>query len=170
MSIHPGPPRFEILIPRFLVGKRMRMSLAADRTYELWSSFMPLRRHVSGIIESGLWSVDRYAPDMDFRHFGPETEFEKWAAVEADPAAELPEGLESLMLEGGLYAVFIHRGSPADAEKTYRYIFEQWIPSSGYIPDQRCHFALMGEKYNPASPDSEEEVWIPVRAETGDER
>ena len=75
----------------------------------------------------------------------------------------IPAQMEALVVPSGLYAVFLHRGPASGAEKTYRYIFEKWLPDSEYTVDSRPHFAVMGEKYNKDSPDNEEEIWIPVR-------
>jgi AraC family transcriptional regulator len=43
------------------------------------------------------------------------------------------------------------------------YIFQTWLPASGYEYDNREQFEIMGEKYHHMDPRSEEEVWIPVR-------
>jgi len=43
------------------------------------------------------------------------------------------------------------------------YIMSQWLPNSKYILDHRPHFELLGAKYKNNSPDSEEEVWIPIK-------
>lgn len=39
-------PRIETLIEKKLVGKRMTMSLAENKTAILWQSFMPKRRRL----------------------------------------------------------------------------------------------------------------------------
>ena len=51
----------------------------------------------------------------------------------------------------------------SEGPETYKYIFETWLPDSDYLIDDRPHFAIMGEKYIGDSPDSKEELWIPVR-------
>ena len=70
--------------------------------------------------------------------------------------------METFLLEGGLYAVFIHRGSSTDTS-TFHYIFSTWLPKSNYILDSRPHFEVLGEKYKNGDPDSEEEIWIPIK-------
>ena len=74
----------------------------------------------------------------------------------------LPQGMESFVLEGGLYAVFDYKGSSTDMS-IYQYIFSEWIPNSAYTVDDRPHFEVLGPKYKNNSPDSEEEIWIPVK-------
>ena len=36
-------------------------------------------------------------------------------------------------------------------------------PKSKYELDKRPHFALMGEEYKNEDPDSEEELWFPIK-------
>jgi AraC family transcriptional regulator len=71
--------------------------------------------------------------------------------------------MESFTLTGGLYAVFIHKGAASTGPKTFRYIFETRLPNSKYSIDNRPHFEILGEKYKNEDPDSEEEVWIPIK-------
>jgi AraC family transcriptional regulator len=68
-----------------------------------------------------------------------------------------------MILSEGLYAVFIHKGPASQGEKTFRYIFNTWLPASDYLLDNRPHFEIMGEKYKNEDSLSEEEVWIPIK-------
>lgn len=141
----------------------MRMSLADNKTVELWRTFMPRRKEILAVHDSLLYSMQVYEPSMDFKTFNPNTVFDKWAAVEVDTFNAIPDGMESYLLTGGLYAVFIHKGPPSAFQKTFEYIFQQWLPNSNYQLDNREHFELLGDKYKNNEPDSEEEVWIPIR-------
>ncbi|MFM9945765.1 MAG: GyrI-like domain-containing protein, partial [Bacteroidia bacterium] len=42
-------------------------------------------------------------------------------------------------------------------------IYGTWIPNSEYNLDNRPHFEILGEKYKNNHPDSEEEIWIPIK-------
>ena len=157
------PPRIETLPEKKLVGKSMRMSLAKDSTADLWRSFMPQRKLIKHTVGAELFSLQVYDESLNFDSFTPQTEFTKYALVETSQFEDIPEGMETLILESGLYAVFIHMGTAADFHKTSQYIFEQWLPNSEYVLDQRPHFELLGPTYNPTGKDSEEEVWIPIK-------
>jgi len=155
-------PRIEVLQEKKLVGQAAKMSLANDRTFELWSGFMPKRKLVKSIVGTDLYSVQVYPKLPDAKNFGPNIEFEKWAAVEVSEFTDNAENFETLVLPNGLYAVFIHKGGPGDFHKTVKAIHFDWLPDSGYSLDHRPHFELLGEKYKNNHPDSEEEVWIPI--------
>jgi AraC family transcriptional regulator len=154
-------PDFKILKMKRLVGKRLTMSFALNRTGELWRSFMPQRHRITGMVSADLFSVEIY-PSGFFDRFDPLKNFEKWAAAEVTAGSSVLPDMEELVIPEGLYAVFRYVGRASDAQETYRYIFETWLPESGYRLDDRPHFALMGEKYRNDSADSEEEIFIPV--------
>lgn len=154
--------RIEILSEKKLVGKCMQTSLAQNRTAELWRSFMPQRSLIAHVKGRELYSVQIF-PSGYFQGFNPHTMFDKWAAVEVEEIEALPEGMQSLTLPGGLYVVFHYKGSSAEAASVFGYIFGEWIPASDYVVDERPHFELMGDAYKNNHPDSEEELWVPIR-------
>lgn len=143
MSLEKMVPRIEILSEKKLVGKRIKMSFSNNRTGELWQTFMPVRRYIKNNIGTELYSIEVYKPKF-FDHFNPETEFDKWAAIEVTSFDTVPEGMEVIILPGGLYAVFVHKGPASIGPGTYQYIFATWLPASGFILDNRPHFAIMG--------------------------
>ena len=155
--------RIVTLPDKKLVGKRIRTTLSYNNTYELWHSFMPRRKEIQNCLTKDLFSVEKYDDSTTFENFNENTEFEKWAAVEVSDFDSIPDGMESLILEGGLYAVFMHKGTAGSAQSTLNFIFGNWLPASGYSADNRAHFEIMGEKYNKDDPSSEEEIWIPIK-------
>jgi AraC family transcriptional regulator len=155
-------PVIKISTEKKFIGKHIRMSLSENRTLELWRSFMPHLREIKNNIGTELYSVEIYDL-IFFSDFNPRREFEKWAAVAVSDFETLPAEMETLISPPGLYAVFLHRGGAGKGAETYQYIFGKWLPQSEFLLDNRPHFAIMGEKYKNDDPDSEEELWIPVK-------
>lgn len=155
-------PRIEILREKKLIGNCLTMTFAANRTYELWSGFMPRRKEIRAV-NSDLISMQVYYRSFDFLHFDLNRPFEKWAAIEVADFSSVPEGMKTFILPEGLYAVFLHKGPASEGPATFGFIFGNWIPNSKYEVDDRPHFEILGSKYKHESPDSEEEIWIPVR-------
>jgi len=122
---------------------------------------MPRRKEIQNSIGPELYSLQVYGPSY-FANFNPAMEFEKWAATQVSGFDLVPDGMETFTVAGGLYAVFIHKGSSTD-DSTFRYIFTNWLPQSDYLLDDRPHFEVLGEKYKNEDPNSEEEVWIPIK-------
>ena len=145
-----------------MVGISLRMSLFNNRTPELWSGFMPRRNEVKNRIGPDFFSLQVYDSNH-FDNFSPNGEFDKWALVEVDNYDGIPTGMQAFDLQSGQYAVFIHKGANTNMD-TFQYIFTNWLPSSQYQLDDRPHFEILGAKYKNNDPESEEEIWIPVKA------
>jgi AraC family transcriptional regulator len=156
-------PQIQILPEKKLIGKRISMSMTNNKTFELWRSFMPKRKEISHTIGTDLFSMQVYDKSFDFKSFNPNTVFDKWAAIEVSDFENVPNEMETFTLTGGLYAVFVHKGSNTDFS-TFQYIFAEWLPNhADYVLDNRPHFEILGAKYINGSPDSEEDIWIPIQ-------
>lgn len=152
-------PRIKTLKEKKLIGKRIRMSLADNKTSELWRSFMPERAKVRNKVSTELISMRVYHQPL---RMDVHQEFDKWATVEVSNFSYLPDGMESFVLNEGLYAVFDYKGLNTD-NRIFIYIFTEWLPGSGYTLDNRPHFEILGDKYKNNDPESEEEIWIPIQ-------
>jgi AraC family transcriptional regulator len=156
-------PRIETLPEKKLVGIRMNMTLSNNKTGELWKKFMQRRKEIRNNLNNDLISMQLYNLSIDFEKFDQDTPFEKWAAIEVPDFDSIPNEMESYSLQGGLFAVFVHKGAASRGAETFDYIFRSWLPHSEYFLDNRPHFEILGEKYKNDDPDSEEEVWIPIK-------
>ena len=150
---------------RVLVGMRMEMSLSDNRIPEIWRRFMPRRQEIEHRVSEELISMRQHEPGFDIRRFNPATVFHQWAAVEVEKGGKVPEGMEMIEVPEGKYAVFLHRGGPATAGRSYSYIYGEWMPASGYVPAQRPSYEVMGARYGDGGADSEEELWIAIEEE-----
>ena len=155
-------PQLKFLSERNLIGTRMTMTFAHNKTAELWKTFMPRRHEITNNVDTLLYSMQIYSPSF-FDAFNPNKEFEKWATMEVTNFTTIPQGMETFILPSGLYAVFLYQGNETQAEETFRFILGIWLPNSEYVLDSRPHFEVLGEKYNQGNPDSEEEIWIPIK-------
>jgi AraC family transcriptional regulator len=144
-----------------LVGMHLSLSLANYTIGELWQAFMPRRKEINNNLTSDLISLAVYRSDH-FENFLPTNPFVRWATVEVSDFDHVPRGMETLVLPSGLYAVFHYVGRHTD-NSIFQYIFGTWLPSSDYIVDNRPHFEVLGSKYRNNDPNSEEEIWIPIK-------
>lgn len=152
-----------IITSKRLIGISITTFLAENKTAELWKQFMSRKNEIKNIAGDKLYSVQIFDPKVSIQNFTPQTTFQKWAAVEVTKVDSIPDGMASRVLSGE-YAVFIHKGLWREFPKTSQYIFGTWLPNSPYEADTREHFEVMGEKYfGPENPDSEEEIWVPIR-------
>lgn len=154
-------PSIKTLTAKKLIGQKLEMSISENKTGQLWGGFAPRVQEIENRIDSDKFSLQVYPTDH-FRVFDPTKTFVKWALVEVRDFGNIPQEMESFELEGGLYAVFDYKGSSSDSA-VFQYIFTEWLPNSGYQLDNRPHFEVLGEKYRNNDPESEEEIWIPIK-------
>ncbi len=154
-------PRIIADTPRQLIGMRRTMRLSHNQTGELWRRMMPRRIEIPHPLNSDLISMAIYPPGY-FANFDLNNELERWAAIQVTHLTKVPDGMETFLLTGGLYAVFDYKGSSADST-IFEYIYNSWLPNSGYVLDDRPHFEILGEKYKNNDARSEEEIWIPIK-------
>ena len=75
----------------------------------------------------------------------------------------VPVGMETIEIFEGLYAVFHFKGDQSNAATFFNAIYTEWMPASNYELDDRPQFEILGAKYKINHPNSEEEIWIPVK-------
>jgi len=54
------------------------------------------------------------------------------ASVEVSSLSNIPKGMIPKIINGSKYAVFTHQGKLCDIDKTYNYIYDEWLPESEY--------------------------------------
>lgn len=156
-------PKIVTLEEKKLVGFSAEMSLMDNKTQELWKGFRQRSKEILNRSSDDFISLQEY-PANYFQEFSPVKKYVKWACVEVEDFDSVPEGMSTLVLEGGLYAVFNYKGTAQNAQTFFQYIYGEWIPNSDYNLDDRPHFEVLGAKYKNNDPNSEEEVWIPIKA------
>jgi len=143
-----------------LAGLFVKTSLANNNIPKLWSDFMPLIKNIKG----DCYEVSPLDPEFKVENFTEDMEFEKWAAVEVEHFDKIPEGLKSITIEGGKYAVFEHKGAMCNVQMSFDYAHGTWLLNSDYRLDQRASFEKYGAQYfGPEHPDSITEIWIPIK-------
>ena len=145
-----------------LQGKSTFLSLANDATPQLWRQFI---QEAKGSLPATInrYNGTVYPAGFDMRTFGDNTVMQRWAAVEARVADQWPQSWDTLEIPPGEYATFTYKGLPSGFGNALAYFYQQWLPSSGYVLDERPHFEVLGPDYRPDDPDAEETVWIPIK-------
>jgi AraC family transcriptional regulator len=155
--------RIENIPSKKLVGSHAKMCYTNNKTFELWRNFMLRRMEIQNRITTDLISMQAFDKSFDFKKFTLDTEFEKWAVAEVADFNNVPDGMETYTLQGGMYAVFLHQGDSINFQKTFQYIFGYWLQQSEYQLDNREHFEVLSDRYKLNDPESEEEIWIPIK-------
>lgn len=153
-------PTILFIEPKTLIGISMTMSLQDDTTAALWRSFMLQKKAIPSLADCDYYSLQIYPADY-FVSFEAGRTFEKYALIEKQEGSVYPANWTDFNLLGGIYAIFQHRSPDT---RIFEEIYTQWLPQSGYVLDNRPHFEKMPSGYIPGHPDSEEDIYIPIRA------
>ena len=125
---------------------------------------MPRKKEVYFPVSTDLFCLQVFDDSLEFKDYNQHTEFAKWAAIEVADFDRIPDGMEAYTLPGGLYAVFLHKGAASTGAKIFEYIYGTWLPNSQYEFDNRTQFEILGANYLNNDPNSEEEIWVPIKS------
>lgn len=153
-------PRIELIEEKYFIGMSIEMSLVENKTFQLFSTFMPRRKEILNYKNQDIFDLIIYPKDY-FLKFNPTTHFKKHALVEVSNLENIPQGMEQVILPKGKYAVFSFEGHIPNPEN-FKYIYSTWLPNSEYNLDDRPHFDILSEKIQQKSPDAIQEFWVPI--------
>lgn len=91
------------------------------------------------------------------------------ACLPLAPDQSLPRGNEvrEILIQGGEYAVAVHRGQHCDLPLTYALVCGQWCPRAGReLRDVPCIENYLNEARNTPVEDLRTEVYVPLEAES----
>ncbi|WP_312769761.1 effector binding domain-containing protein [Epilithonimonas sp.] len=150
--------RIEIIDSKKLIGFSIATSYQNDQTPIVWRKLMIRRNEIANRISNRLFSLQIYP-----ENFTPNQTFTKYALAEVSNFQNIPEEFETFELERGKYLVFSYKGKAENGPEIFRYLFQTFIPENQFEIDNRPHFEIFGDDYNPNDDSAEEEIWIPIK-------
>ena len=152
------PHRIEIIEPKKLIGFSIITSFQDDKTPIVWRNFMMRKNEITNRISDQLISLQIYP-----ENFTPNQTFKKYALAEVSDFENLPEEFETFELKNGKYLVFNYKGKAENGPEIFGYIFQKFIPENQFEVDNRPHFEIFDDTYNPLDENAQEEIWIPIK-------
>lgn len=92
-----------------------------------------------------------------------DSSFEYVAGFPVTKVEDVPEGFVVRDVPKYTYAVFAHKGDLSSLGKTYEYIYECWLPQSGYQLADRIDFEYYNEEFKNFAPDSVFYIYVPIK-------
>lgn len=156
-------PKIVHLKSKKLIGMNIQTSLSEFKPAIIWQRFMPRVKEIESRIGDEKYSIQVYNKPFNYAEFNPQLKFRYWVATEVEKFHSIPDGMNSLNLLKGKYAVFLHKGDMEAFQKTVKYIHTEWLPASGFEIDHRPHFEKLDKRYlGHQNPKSQEEIWVPI--------
>lgn len=143
-----------------LIGMVETMSGNNNLTRRLFSAFMPRRKEVENKLTPSVFDVRVYSNDYFTSGYNPTLSFQKWAAMEVSSLNKIPEGMKSVTIPTGKYAVFTVPNNNDAA--IFQYIFTEWLPNSQFTLDNRPHLDEFDESAIAKAPTAMQRIMIPI--------
>ncbi len=137
-----------------VVGMKYRGKSGGDEIKELWGAFMG-RMHE---IKYAVGDMVSYGVSTDFDY---ETKvFDYIACIAVELIEEVPQGMVSLDIPQGTFAVFTTT-LPTMME-SYDHAYHTWLPQSGYAKSEQPDYEEYGPSFDPEDPNSEFQFYVPI--------
>ena len=88
--------------------------------------------------------------------------FEYVAGFPVSSVDQVPDGFVVREVPAHTYAVFSHKGDLPTLSKTYAYIYETWLPQSGYQLAAKIDFEYYDQDFKDFAPDSVFYIYVPI--------
>ena len=144
-----------VVKPAFtVVGLLIHTKPMTQEIPALWGQFGPRMDEVQHLTEPGvsyglMAHFDQTLDQLDYM-----------AGEEVEKAVDLPAGMTHWDVPANTYAVF-ETTLPATGD-TFGYIFNTWLPSSGYQQAAAPSFERYGETFEPTDQPSTLSIYIPI--------
>jgi len=100
----------------------------------LWKRFVPRGDEIKDLVDPDVW----LGVSFGIVHKEDDTEFFHIVGRRVSSVKDIPEGMSYRRIPAHKYAVFTHKGTLEKLKETYTYIYNIWLPVSGYEYDY-CH-------------------------------
>ncbi len=143
-----------------LVGLRYFGKNEHNEIAEMWGKFNRKMEELGGLPhEQGDAAIGLCITPEDAPEDGA---FEYVAGLPVTKVEDVPEGFVVREMPAHTYAVFAHKGDMPSLPQTYEYIYETWLPQSGYKLAAKIDFEYYDEDFKNFAPDSVFYIYLPI--------
>ncbi len=158
-SAGASSPRFEKRGEFTVMGIQAKDALDETTMDKIRKEFAENKQAIPQTIDDSEYGITFFGKEFDP---AKKTGYYYLVGKQVSQVAEVPAGMTLHKVPGALYAVFEHRGPATSIDKTFAYIFGEWIPKSGYSPAMQDIIERYDSRYKIESPDSIMEIWVPL--------
>jgi AraC family transcriptional regulator len=126
---------------------------------DLWDQFIPRMKEIKNATGKGVsYGVCYATPDMC-----QEGEVSYMASLPVTKAEDVPDGMVARKVDGGNFAVITHKGAISKISDTIDFVYNSWLPKSGYEVDDRADLELYDNRFMGEDDASEFDLLIPIK-------
>lgn len=152
-------PRFVDLAELNLVGLPYFGTPAEGKFTETWHRFFEVEPSIQNRVDPKVcYGVELY--DKDFM---PGQDWYYFPSVQVSSLADTPGLFFAKTFPACRYAVFAAVGGVPKLGEVFQFIYNEWLPASGYAMAYPWDFEVYGEQFKGDEPESVVEIYIPVK-------
>lgn len=118
-----------------------------------------VEEHIKNKKSSNRLLVQFYPDKSDFNPWVDQ--FRQLFGFEVSEVADIPEGAVVVTLPESLYATCTHKGMESEIQRTYDFLYGEWIPKNGFC-SKGFDFEIWDERYQPLSEENEIEIHVAI--------
>lgn len=148
------------------IGLQGTTKIINNQLYNLWDCFLKRINQVEAITKPLVYfEIHPFEDHENTSVYTEETVFSKIASIQVSTLDEVPDGMIARTVPEGKYAVFTHRGSIANIQMSYDYIWGTWFARSGHLINERDDFERYDEQRFKGvyHPETEVDIYIPIK-------
>jgi AraC family transcriptional regulator len=162
-------PEIVELTDMTVVGMQSLFSTNYNMMTKLWERFSPRMQEIKHVsnpnvalgVSFGMIEVKPEAESSTTKEY----QFFHLVGMLVTTSGDIPEGMTYKQIPAHRYAKFTHKGPiESTLDATYDYIFNTWLPQSGYqYDDSGCDIEWYDERFSMDSEDSEFDIYVPIK-------
>lgn len=143
-----------------IVGMQILYSMKCNLIPELWERLAARMEEIKDVARSDVAVEISYGTQRE----GAGETFLVLVGLIVNSIEEIPEGMTYKHVPAHKYATFTHYGPISKIYETYDRIYNKLLPNSAYDVDQdACTIEWYDERFKMDSPDSEYDIYVPVK-------
>ncbi len=145
-----------------IVGVERYTSEGICGIQEAWGEFSKRSTEIQHTVSKSPFGIEDYSRDFDMNK-GGFPKFYYIASLEVTKLEDIPVGMTGREVAAANYSVFNFKGPIGGLPDFFKYIYGEWLPSSGYSMDPKL--SLDFEHYPKPVMDmdaAEVEIWVPI--------
>jgi AraC family transcriptional regulator len=144
-----------------IVGMKTTTTIKNNNIPQLWDKFNKKSCSIPNVkVQKVSLGV---CPSVDVKEFNEEVPFDYIAGIIVENFDNVPDGMVTYEIPAQKYAVLTHKGALDKLQETYCYFYSVWPKESGMEFKGGAEFELYDERFIFGSPDSEMDIYRPVK-------
>jgi AraC family transcriptional regulator len=143
-----------------VVGMKISTTIEENKIPQLWNEFIPRIAELKEVAVPDCSLGICLYEGKDFEAGAP---FSYLAAVVVKDDSVVPEGMIFYEIPATKVAVFTHTGSVENLAETYEYIYEEWLPESGYEIAEADELEWYDTRFKYDDPESQMDIHVPLK-------